>query len=83
MTTLYGARKWIQARTLLGRREAIHKKQCERFYDCEEHAECIDGECVCLIGFMGKNFSFNPDLLHHWFTPAELIFNNKGKRTVV
>ena len=48
----------------------IHKKQCERFYDCEEHAECIDGECVCLIGFMGKNFSFNSALVHLWFTPA-------------
>ena len=60
----------------------IHKKQCERFYDCEEHAECIDGECVCLIGFMSKNFSFNSALVHLWFTPAELIFNN-GKCIVV
>ena len=32
----------------------IHKKQCERFFDCEEYAECVDGECVCTVGFMGE-----------------------------
>ncbi len=32
----------------------VTKKLCERFYDCDSYAECLDGKCTCISGFTGR-----------------------------